>query len=257
VTKTIDSPKKLKLEKLKPKKLKPKQLSIEAIPVRFDKRARSLKLRANTAGQISLTAPPSTPQFFIKRFIKQNQVWIFRHQDRASRIDSALTQNEVQLFGQKYQRKIGKIQDYLANGQTHPPGIFIDSKTIVYLAIDPEKSAEKLQTEFDSKLPAWLKRTCRTYISQRAHNLAKKMNIDFQKITLKKLKSRWGSCSARGSLNFNLHLVHFAPPIIDYVIIHELAHRVHLNHSPSFWKLVEKYDPKYKYHRRQLNKLAI
>ena len=75
------------------------------------------------------------------------------------------------------------------------------------------------------------------------------MDINFNSITLREQKTRWGSCSSKGNLNFNWRLVHYRPEIIDYVIIHELAHRTHMNHSAKFWQLVEKYDPEYRKHR--------
>jgi len=72
------------------------------------------------------------------------------------------------------------------------------------------------------------------------------MNTTYQNVTLKEQKTRWGSCSSKGNLNFNWRLVHFEPPIIDYVIVHELAHRTHMNHSADFWSLVATFDPEYR-----------
>ena len=74
------------------------------------------------------------------------------------------------------------------------------------------------------------------------------MQTSYNKITLRRQKTRWGSCSSKKNLNFNWQLVYFEPKIIDYVIIHELAHLTHMNHSKNFWQLVEKYDPEYKKH---------
>ena len=81
------------------------------------------------------------------------------------------------------------------------------------------------------------------------------MNLDgkVKRICIKKISSRWGSCSSVGNLNFNYKLVHYSPEVIDYVLIHELAHLVHLNHSDKFWALVAKYDGQYKKHRLMLN----
>ena len=80
------------------------------------------------------------------------------------------------------------------------------------------------------------------------------MDIAYQRISLRQQSSRWGSCSSRGNLNFNWRLVHYPPAIIDYVIIHELAHRLEMNHSKKFWAIVKKFDSEYLIHKGQLRK---
>ncbi|BBP42759.1 M48 family metallopeptidase [Thiosulfativibrio zosterae] len=71
-------------------------------------------------------------------------------------------------------------------------------------------------------------------------------------ITIKNYKSRWGSCTHDGRVQFNWRLVFFAPEVIDYVIIHELAHLTHLNHSKAFWAEVARFCPNYKTHQATL-----
>ena len=71
----------------------------------------------------------------------------------------------------------------------------------------------------------------------------------YSSITVRDQKSRWGSCSSRGTLSFNYRLI-FAPSIIlDYVVVHELCHLTHMNHSKDFWNLVASVMPDYKIHR--------
>ncbi len=84
------------------------------------------------------------------------------------------------------------------------------------------------------------------YIPLRVREIAKKMGVTFGNITIRNQKTRWGSCSAKGNLNFNCLLMLTPPEVVDYVIIHELCHRIHMNHSPAFWREVEKYDPGYR-----------
>ena len=84
------------------------------------------------------------------------------------------------------------------------------------------------------------------YIPLRVREIAKKMAVTFGNITIRNQKTRWGSCSAKGNLNFNCLLMLTPPEVVDYVIIHELCHRIHMNHSPAFWREVEKYDPGYR-----------
>ena len=72
-----------------------------------------------------------------------------------------------------------------------------------------------------------------------------KINI-YNKIYIRDQKTRWGSCSSKGNLNFNWRLIMAPLFIMDYIVVHELAHLVHPNHSRDFWKLVKKIVPDYK-----------
>ena len=74
----------------------------------------------------------------------------------------------------------------------------------------------------------------------------------FQRITIRDQKTRWGSCSARGTLSFNWRLMLAPPAVLDYVVVHELCHLTHMNHSPAFWALVESVCPDYRIHRKWL-----
>ena len=81
---------------------------------------------------------------------------------------------------------------------------------------------------------------------------AKAMGISYGRITVRSQRTRWGSCSAKGNLNFNCLLMLCPEEVREYVIIHELCHRVELNHSSRFWALVERYCPDYARHRKWL-----
>ena len=91
-------------------------------------------------------------------------------------------------------------------------------------------------------------------ILHRAHDLiprrvaywAERMGVSFGQISIRRQKTRWGSCSSKGNLNFNCTLVLAPAEVMDYVILHELCHRKQMNHSPKFWQEVAKYSPNYK-----------
>lgn len=83
-------------------------------------------------------------------------------------------------------------------------------------------------------------------IPQRVQELAALMGADYNRVSIKALKSRWGSCSAKRNLNFNCLLALCPSEVVDYVIIHELCHLKELNHSKNFWAEVSKYCPDYK-----------
>lgn len=79
----------------------------------------------------------------------------------------------------------------------------------------------------------------------------------FSKIFIKNQKTIWGSCSQKGNLNFNYKVIYLPEKLIDYVIVHELCHLKELNHSKSFWKLVEKEIPDYREIRKELRNKRI
>lgn len=74
----------------------------------------------------------------------------------------------------------------------------------------------------------------------------------YERITIRDQKTRWGSCSAKGTLSFNWRLMLAPPAVLDYVVVHELCHLTHMDHSPAFWALVEQVCPDYRAHRKWL-----
>ena len=88
----------------------------------------------------------------------------------------------------------------------------------------------------------------------RAAHWAPKLGVTFGRVRVKDQRSLWGSCSPQGNLNFNWRLTLAPFEVLDYVVIHELAHRVEMNHSRRFWARVEEHCPDYKVHRRWLRK---
>ena len=89
-------------------------------------------------------------------------------------------------------------------------------------------------------------------IPERVRFFAQQMGISYGRITIRSQKTRWGSCSAKGNLNFNCLLMLMPQEVQNYVVIHELCHRKELNHSAAFWSEVEKYCPDYRTHRKWL-----
>lgn len=83
-------------------------------------------------------------------------------------------------------------------------------------------------------------------IAVRAAYFAQKMGVSYGKITIREQKTRWGSCSSKGNLNFNWKLILMPREVLDYVVVHELAHRKEMNHSRAFYQVVESIMPDYK-----------
>lgn len=96
----------------------------------------------------------------------------------------------------------------------------------------------------------------RKIIPARTAYFAKIMGVSYGKITIREQKTRWGSCSQSGNLNFNWKLVLMPPETLDYVVVHELAHRKEMNHSLRFWKIVEQEMPDYRMRREELKRCS-
>lgn len=90
------------------------------------------------------------------------------------------------------------------------------------------------------------------YFPKRAAYFRQFTGGTYNRITIRDQKTRWGSCSARGTLSFNWRLMLAPPAILDYVVVHELCHLTHMNHSPAFWQAVEAVCPDYRDSRRWL-----
>ena len=101
-------------------------------------------------------------------------------------------------------------------------------------------------------LAAWYRKQARTIIAERLTLWNAQYRFTFGRVSIKEQKSRWGSCSRAGNLNFNWRLLLAPLPVLDYVVIHELAHLREHNHGPGFWALVQSACPQFRVHRRWL-----
>ncbi len=95
------------------------------------------------------------------------------------------------------------------------------------------------------------------YITGRVIYLNSFYNFNYQKITLRKSKTRWGSCSINGNLNFNYKIYYLPQKFSDYIIIHELCHLKEFNHSSNFWALVKGRIPEYKEIKKELKRYSL
>lgn len=101
-------------------------------------------------------------------------------------------------------------------------------------------------------LEKWYRKEALLVIREKAKEFAKLLAVDFKDIRIKDQKSRWGSCSSKGNLNFNWRIIMAPEPVCDYVVIHELCHLVFMDHSVNFWNLVESICPDYRQYKKWL-----
>lgn len=129
------------------------------------------------------------------------------------------------------------------------------------LVPDGEELRLNIYQADDRPVAAWLAYWYRVkaaeLIHQRANYWSRLMDEPFGSLTIREQRSRWGSCSSLRNLNFNWRLLMAPDEVIDYVVIHEIAHLKELNHSPAFWQIVETYDAAYKEHRQWLKEHGL
>jgi predicted metal-dependent hydrolase len=100
----------------------------------------------------------------------------------------------------------------------------------------------------------WLREQALVIIPARVRQLNRQIGVNVVKICIRDQKTRWGSCSQKGNLNFNWRLIMAPAPVLDYVVIHELCHLRRMSHGKSFWKIVDRFCPEWREHRRWLNR---
>ncbi len=101
-------------------------------------------------------------------------------------------------------------------------------------------------------LEGWYRQEARTLLTARAAQVAADLGVTYARLTIRDGRSRWGSCSSAGGLNFSWRLILAPPDVLEYLVVHELAHLRELNHSPRFWAIVAEHCPEYRLQQRWL-----
>ena len=118
---------------------------------------------------------------------------------------------------------------------------------------EKQKSLENIEPYSDEEISSFVKKA-KEIIPKKVEFYAEKIGVTYNRITIRCQRTRWGSCSSKGNLNFNCLLVLLPDEIIDSVIVHELCHRKHMNHSAKFYEEVEKVFPEYRKCHEWLNR---
>lgn len=128
-----------------------------------------------------------------------------------------------------------------------------DTHSVLHLGADPLAAPAQVR----ALLLAWWLRQARAHFVQRLNAFAPALQVRWTRLRLSDARTRWGSAKSDGSIMLRWRLLHFSPEIVDYVVIHELCHLRHMDHSPRFWALVETLCPNWKTLRQSLNTLPI
>ena len=114
----------------------------------------------------------------------------------------------------------------------------------------------KIDNHVPKLLRTWLKTYAKNHLPKMLAKVAKDMGLSYQSVTIRLQKTRWGSCSHKQSIALNAKLLLLPKEVVHYVLVHELAHLVHMNHSPQFWQYVAHFVPDYREQRQALRALS-
>ncbi len=196
---------------------------------------RSVSLRVLADGSLEVRAPLRYPEALIHAFVKSKADWIARRrleqQQRALRHPA-----HTYLPGDTF-LWLGSPVTLTASSRSQPAFEFRDGQFLLSSTALP-KAREYIQR--------WYRQQSRRYLEQRLADLAAQHGFTYQRLRLSSARTRWGSCSSKGSISLAWRLVMAPSAVIDYVILHELAHLRHANHSAKFWAVVAAMAPDYK-----------
>lgn len=165
---------------------------------------------------------PKVSQEFIQKLLIQKEIWI---------------RKQLLKLAQNKQVSISLEDEVLLYGEIYS----IDSPEVSVLQESLNKMKVHNKELILKKYHQFYKSEAKSYLIQRISYFAKMMNLQYSEIKFRKMRSRWGSCSSKRIITLNTELIKIKKKLIDYVLVHELAHLVHMNHSKAFHLLVEKY----------------
>jgi len=186
----------------------------------------------------------------IARALEAKSSWIYKH----------YMEFQSRKAGE-YKREWESGEKVLYKGKEYEIGIFKheDKRTTISfngtrfeIFINKDIEADERKFLVENILKLWYKKVAKIYLKDRLGYFCKITGLTYNIMRIKEQKTRWGSCSKKGNLNFNWKLIMSPEWVIDYIIVHEVCHLRYLNHSKDFWNMVALYMPGYKKAREWL-----
>ena len=197
---------------------------------------KTLSISINENAELIVRAPKRISDQKIQDFINEKENWITKNQSviKARAEDTAKDKNMLLYLGTLFPLKTDNDAKKISfNGEEFLAGLQNKEKT-------------------NKSLKTWYKNKFKEVAVPRLFYFAEKHNLQVNQVRIKEQKTLWGSCSSRNNINLNFLLIMAPLKVIDYVIIHELVHTIHKNHSVNFWNAVEEIMPNYKEAKRWL-----
>jgi predicted metal-dependent hydrolase len=198
--------------------------------VRESQRARRLTARVFHDGRVEIVVPCGTRQRMVSDFVARHRSWIERARERAQRRAAAVPAAVWEFPPQRL--------------QLAALGMWLDAGQLRVSGDTPADTRELLREQ--------LRQLAQASFMAPLRQLATAMSTDFAQLQLRWQRSRWGSCSRRGTISLNACLLFQRPEVVRYLMIHELSHRHHMHHGPAFWQRVAQFEPDWRALDREL-----
>jgi predicted metal-dependent hydrolase len=216
--------------------------------VRISAKARRLSIRIYPDARVEVVVPPRARPRDIERFIAAHREWIeakrthaLRHRPAPEAFPPAVI--ELRLTGERF-----RILQAAGKGPTKASSLGEPGARERILRLTGESQGPGMR----HALREWLTAMARARLTPRLERIAAAAGVRFARISVRRQRSRWGSCSVRGTISLNCCLLFQRPEVVDYLIIHELMHVQHMNHSPRFWQAVARHCPAWRQLDREL-----
>jgi predicted metal-dependent hydrolase len=223
----------------------PELVELEGREVPFallvSKRSRRLRLRLDADPFVKIVTPVRCPPLEIADLLRPHSRWIFDHLDRLTEASTGRLEHgsAVPFVG-------GELVLELATGK--PSQVSVQGR---FLRVTSPSLEER---EIAKILRTWYRKEAASKFRERAEHWSDVLGIKSLRLTVRDQRTRWGSCSARGALSFSWRLMLAPPEVLDYVVLHEVAHLREHNHSKQFWAIVSEHCPEYQSHRKWLRR---
>ena len=205
---------------------------------------RSVRIHMATDGHFVISCGRLVPFRFIREFIDSSRDELRKI---ARKTSVAEPYKHGQAIGQRHRIAIVPTQ------MVAEPTVRTKFQQII-VQIPPSFSLEdqSVQQKIRAAVTKALRQEAKQILPQRLAMLAAEHGFHYERVRFSHAGSRWGSCSSSGTISLNIALMKLPDELIQYVLIHELCHTRHMDHSTAFWREVERYDPHYRAHRQQI-----
>ena len=209
------------------------------------KRKKTIGIVIDPDKGVIIRAPKRISDGEIQKIVKKKSDWIFRKLDKIAQIKPVAKPKEY-VSGEKL-LYLGKKYKLLLCEDEKLKKVFIRLEdNMIQVCFNPDKVDGNKREAIRAELINWYYGQAKWIIKERIEIYQSKVGETPSKIKIKNQKKRWGSCSSKGNLNFNWKLIMAPLIIIDYIVVHELTHLVHPNHSKNFWNKLASIVPDYK-----------